>query len=264
VRVTLNSQQPVAPSIGALARWACAGIATWVAVLAFSAAPALAQCGDTTNVSPRVAVGPGPPPLAVGDSVLFDAAQALAGYGFQINAMVCRTMAQGIVYLEGHSQNLPSLVVVALGTNGAVTTGQIDQLLAIVGPNRVLGLVTPHHGNYAYVPDLIRSAARQHPGRILVLDFDQLSAGHPSWFAPDGIHLAGTGVQAFARLVANALLATPTGAPSPSSVGPAPIQAPHTIQPSKPAQPTMRTRTVEVMRLAASTVEALGRWLAAV
>ncbi|MDQ6778953.1 MAG: hypothetical protein M3071_22645 [Actinomycetota bacterium] len=242
-------------------------IVTWVALLAFSATPASAQCGETTNVSPRVAVGPGPPPLAVGDSVLYDAAQALAQYGFQINAMVCRTMAQGIVYLQSHSQNLPNLVVVALGTNGSVTVGQIDQLLALVGPNRVLAMVTPHHGNYAYVPGLIRSAALQHPGRILVLDWDQLSAGHPSWFAPDGIHLGSTaGVQAFARLVANALLATPAGPRSPSSVGPAPIQAPHTIQPSKPkpAQPTMGTRTARVMRLAAFTVEALGRWLAAV
>jgi hypothetical protein len=179
--------------------------------------------------------------------------------------MVCRTMAQGIVYLESRRQNLPTLVVVALGTNGAVTVGQIDQLLAIVGPNRVLAMVTPHHGNYAYVPGLIRAQARQHPGRILVLDWDELSASHPNWFAPDGIHLGSTaGIQAFARLVANALLATPAGAPSATSVAPPPIQAPHTIQPSKPPQPTMGQRTAGVMRLAVSTVDALGRWLAAV
>jgi hypothetical protein len=253
----------------ALARRALALLATGAAVLAFSAAPASAQCGDTTNVTPRVAVGRGPPPLAVGDSVLYDAARALAGYGFRINAVVCRTMAQGIVYLESQGHNLPSLVVVALGTNGAVTPAQIDELLALVGPNRVLGMVTPHHGNYAYVPGLIRSEARQHPGRILLLDWDQLSAGHPSWFAPDAVHLGSTaGIDAFARLVANSLLATPAGAPSPSSVAPAPIQAPHTIQPNKPvrprpAPPTMATRTAQVMGLAASTVEGLRRWLIA-
>jgi hypothetical protein len=237
----------------------------WIVLLALPVAPAGAQCGETTNVSPRVAVGPGPPPLAVGDSVLYDAAQALAGYGFQINAMVCRTMAQGIVYLESRRQNLPGLVVVALGTNGAVTTQQIDRLLAIVGPNRVLAMVTPHHGNYAYVPGLIRSAGLQHPGRILVLDWDQLSAGHPSWFAPDAIHLGSTaGVSAFARLVASALLATPAGASSPSYVAPAPIQAPHTIQPSKPkpAPPSLGAPAAKFMRLAVSAVQALGSWLA--
>lgn len=252
-------------SIGALAKRAVPVAVTWVMLIALGAAPANAQCGQTTNVSPRVAVGPGPPPLAVGDSVLYDAAQALSAYGFESNAMVCRTMAQGIVWLESHAQALPPLVVVALGTNGAVTPGQIDQLLRIVGPTRVLAMVTPHHGNYAYVPDLIRSAARQHPGRILLLDWDQLSAGHPSWFAPDGIHLGSTaGIDAFARLVAGALLATPANAPG--AVGQGPIGTPHTLQvpaprPAKPAQPTMGSRAAGFMRLAASTVEALRRWL---
>jgi hypothetical protein len=250
-----------------IARWAAPVIVAWIALLAFSAAPAEAQCGETTNVSPRVAVGPGPPPLAVGDSVLYDAAQALAQYGFQINAMVCRTMAQGIVYLESRGQNLPSLVVVALGTNGAVTVGQIDQLLALLGPNRVLAMVTPHDGNYAYVPGLIRSASLQHPGRILVLDWDQLSAGRPSWFAPDGIHLGSTaGVEAFARLVASALLATPAGVATPTVGAPTTIQPanPTPPRPAEPKPPSLATRAERYMHLAASTVEALGRWLAAV
>jgi hypothetical protein len=251
-------------SNGTLTTRACAIVATLAAALAISAAPASAQCGQTTNVSPRVAVGPGPPPLAVGDSVLYDAAQALAGYGFQTNAMVCRTMAQGIVVLENDARSLPSLVVVALGTNGAVTPAQIDQLLAIVGPTRVLAMVTPYHGNYAYVPDLIRSAGRQHPGRILVLNWDQLSAGHPNWFAPDGIHLGGTaGINAYARLVASALLATPAGVGTPTIGTPTTIQ-PAPTRPAKPAPPSPGSRAQKFMRLAASAVEALARWLAAV
>lgn len=237
---------------------------TLTAAFAFGAAPASAQCGQTTNVRPRVAVGPGPPPLAVGDSVLYDAAQALSSYGFQINAMVCRTMAQGIVLLENDARSLPSVVVVALGTNGAVTAAQIDQLLAIVGPTRVLAMVTPYHGNYAYVPNLIRSVAAQDPGRILVLNWDQVSAGHPDWFAPDGIHLGGTaGINAYARLVASALLATPAGVGTPT------IGTPTTIQPApaisaKPRPPSVRSRAERGVRLAASAVEDLARWLAAV
>jgi hypothetical protein len=204
-----------------------------IAVLGFGVAPASAQCGQTTNVSPKRSLGVGAAPLAIGDSVLYDAADALSYYGFQINAMVCRTMDQGIVWLEAHAKSLPVLVVVALGTNGSVTTGQIDQLLSIVGPNRLLAMVTPHNGNYAYVPGLIRSAAQQHPGQILVLDWDRLSAGHPNWFAPDGIHLGGAaGIDAYARLVAGALLPTPSQVPSPPVVRtPAPPRVTHPPKP---------------------------------
>lgn len=196
--------------------------------------------------------------------MLYDAAQALSDYGFQTNAMVCRTMAQGIVLLEQDARSLPSLVVVALGTNGAVTPAQIDQLLAIVGPSRVLAMVTPYHGNYAYVPNLIRSAGAQHPGRILVLDWDQLSAGHPDWFAPDGIHLGSTaGINAYAHLVASALLATPAGVGTPTIGTPTTIQ-PAPTRPVKPRPPRLRSRADRCMRVTASAVEDVARWLAAV
>jgi hypothetical protein len=200
----------------ALARRSLAVALACAAWLALAATPAGAACGQTIQVHARRALGPGSPPLAVGDSVLYDAAPLLANYGFTSNAMVCRTMAQGISYLEGQ-HDLPVLVVVALGTNGSVTTEQIDQLLNIVGRDRLLAMVTPHHGNYSYVPELIRNAAKQHPQRIVVLDWDRLSADHPGWFAPDGIHLGGSaGIAAYAQLVATALLATPARLPSPT------------------------------------------------
>jgi hypothetical protein len=59
-------------------RRACPVAVVSVALLWFGAAPASAQCGETTNVSPRQSLGLGAPPLAVGDSVLYDAAGALS------------------------------------------------------------------------------------------------------------------------------------------------------------------------------------------
>jgi hypothetical protein len=178
--------------------------------------PPGSACGQTIDLPPRRSLGLGPAPLAIGDSVLYDAAQPLAAYGFHVNAMVCRTMAQGITWLEDHARGLPVLVVVALGTNGAVTETQIGQLLGILGPHRFLALVTPHDGNYAYVPGLMRAAARRYPDQIELLDWDRLSAGHPDWFAADGIHLGGTtGIHAYAQLVASALLgSSPSTAPA--------------------------------------------------
>jgi hypothetical protein len=212
------------------------GAASLMAVFVLSAASATAQCGETISVPARGSAGLGSVPLAVGDSVLYDAANQVSSYGFRINAMVCRTMAQGIAYLAPRAAALPELVVVALGTNGAVTSSQIESLLQIIGPGRGLALVTPHAGNYAYVPGLYRSAARRYPGRILVLDWNRLSAGHSDWFAPDGVHLGGAaGIDAYAHLIRSALQAmpaTPTQA-SPPIASPAVPVAP----PAAPAEP---------------------------
>lgn len=203
-------------------------LAIWLAFAVLHVASASAACGQTIDVSPQRSVGPGAAPLAVGDSVLYDAAPVLSNYGFRSNAMVCRTMPQGIAWLQQHAGALPGLVVVALGTNGSVTNSQIDQLLGLLGPNRTLALVTPHHGNYAYVPGLYRAAAQQYPGRIEVLDWDGISGGHPEWFAPDGIHLGGTaGVNAFASMVAGSLSSAPTQVPAPQTT---PVAPPHTVQ----------------------------------
>jgi hypothetical protein len=204
-------------------------LAICVGFAVLNVASARAACGQTIDVSPQRSLGPGPAPLAVGDSVLYDAAPVLSNDGFRSNAMVCRTMAQGLVWLQQHTGALPGLVVVALGTNGSVTTGQIDQLLGLLGPNRILALVTPHHGNYAYVPGLYRAAAQQYPGRIEVLDWDGISARHPEWFAPDGIHLGSTaGVNAFASLVAGSLSSAPAPVPAPQTT---PVAPPRTVQP---------------------------------
>jgi hypothetical protein len=212
-------------------------VATVATILLFTASAASAQCGQTTDVAPRRSLGLGRPPLAVGDSVLYDAAGLLSQYGFESDAMVCRTMAQGIALLQGRGGRLPILVVVALGTNGGVTTEQITELLRLVGPSRVLAMVTPHHGDYGYVPSLIRTAAREHPGRILLLDWDRLSAGHPDWLAPDGIHLGGAaGIEAFARLVADSLVLGPAREPAVTTPARAPTRA------RVPALPN-RTRT---------------------
>ena len=180
---------------------------TGLIALAGSCGTASAQCGEATHRPPRGDSLDGQPaPLAIGDSVLYDAAGALAGRGFEVNAMVCRQMSQGIALLRARGRGLPHLVVLALGTNGAVSEGDIDTVLDLLGPQRVLAMVTPHHGVVGSDSDVIRTAAKRHRGRIIVLDWDRLSAGHGDWFAPDGIHLGGSvGIAAYVGLVAGTL-----------------------------------------------------------
>jgi hypothetical protein len=183
-----------------------ATLAACASLLATSAEPAQAQCGATTSASGYRSHVPGQPPLALGDSVLYDAVGELARLGFDSDGMICRTMGQGIAWLRARNSRLPHLVVLALGTNGDMTQGDIDEVLRILGPQRLLAMVTPHHGDLGFVPGVIRAAAQRHRRHIILLDWDRDSTSHAEWLAPDGIHLGGpTGIDAYAHLIAGVL-----------------------------------------------------------
>jgi hypothetical protein len=205
-------------------------LALTAVVLNWGAAPAIAGCGQDYRAAPAHSDVPGGAPLAIGDSVLADAVPLLARDGFEADGMVCRQMAQGLALLRARSSALPHLVVLALGTNGEVTPGQIDTALSIVGPGRILALVVPHGSVVPSTPSVIRAAASSHAGRVVLLDWDLLVADHADWLAPDGVHLGGpAGVEGFAQMIASLLpYSTPqsTEAQAPSDPG-----TPITIQP---------------------------------
>lgn len=174
--------------------------------LAGAASPAAAQCGQDYHQAPAHSDIPGGPPLAIGDSVLADAVPLLARDGFEADGMVCRRMDQGLALLEERGTDLPHLVVLALGTNGYVTPAEIDTALTILGPSRVLVLVTPYGSVVRSTPQVIRAAAASHPGRILLLDWERIAADHRNWLAPDGVHLGGPeGIEAYADMIASVL-----------------------------------------------------------
>ena len=213
------------------------GALSLVALL-LPATPASAGCGEEYRGGPGHSSTPGGPPLAVGDSVLADAVPLLAREGFQADGMVCRQMSQGLELLKQRAGNLPHLVVLALGTNGEVSAAQIQTALQILGPSRILALVTPHGSVVPSSPQVIRSAAERHPGKILLLDWDRLVKNHPDWLAPDGVHLGGSaGITGFAELLSRALpysngSAAAVPAPEPSEQSSEDPGTPETIQPA--------------------------------
>jgi hypothetical protein len=149
---------------------------------------------------------PGAPPLAVGDSVMLGAAAQLRRRGFEVNVRGCRQMSEGLGLLavRRRAGTLPDVVVVALGTNWTVTTAQIRAALRILGPNRVLGLVTPPEVGGAASSDqaTMRAAGRRWRLRVKVLDWVAHSAGRGwTW---DGMHLRPEGAVAYARLLSQA------------------------------------------------------------
>ncbi|MEA2418904.1 MAG: hypothetical protein QOE60_1110 [Thermoleophilaceae bacterium] len=172
-----------------------------------TAAPAAqAACGGVQHFGPTKLRRPGPPPLAVGDSVMLGAAQQLRRGGFEIDVRGCRQMTEGLGVLAARRRagTLPDVVVVALGTNWTVTIGQIRSALRILGPQRVLGLVTPPEVGGVTSSDqaAMRAAGRRWKLRVKVLDWVARSAGH-SW-TWDGMHLTPEGAAAYARLLGQA------------------------------------------------------------
>jgi hypothetical protein len=185
-------------------------VALAVATLALtlSATPAQAYCGESNiQHAKRTRSAHGAAPLVVGDSTLLIAANKLASRGISADAMGCRAFDAGLAILSArrHARQLPRLAVLALGSNGTVTGTQIGRALAITGPERVLGLVTPV--NNASAAAVMHRAARRHPRRVLLIDWAKRSAGHGSWFI-DGLHPSYPGASRFAHLIEQRLRPT--------------------------------------------------------
>ena len=146
----------------------------------------------------------------VGDSVTLDAAPDLVAdiKGAQMEANVSEQWYQGVAEVQSLRSEgaLGAVVVVALGTNGPITTGDLATMMqALAGCSRVV-LVTNHVPDWWQNPNnAILEAAPLHYHDVVVANWEALAAQHPGWFYPDGVHMpiGGPGAQAFAALVAS-------------------------------------------------------------
>ncbi len=180
-------------------------VALALALLAIGAPVAGAACGGVKHVRAARDLTPGPPPLAIGDSVMLGALDEVSRAGLEIDTRGCRQMGEGLGVIRSRrrSGRLPPFVVIALGTNLNITAAQIRAALRIVGRRRVLGLVTPREDGGGSGSDarVVREAGRHHPGRVVVLDWVAFSAGRGGWFGGDGIHLGPGGAAGLGRLL---------------------------------------------------------------
>ena len=174
-----------------------------VALLAVSASSAYAACGAGGAATPR---GVSDPPLVIGDSVTLAARNGLLQMGAAVDARVCRRFGEGLDILR--RRHLPSVVVIALGSNPSVSRGQVEQAISLVG-GRLLAFVVPRELRQSRLEaaKALADAVKVHP-EVTLLDWAGESAGHRDWFARDGIHPRGQGVTAFAQLIGGFLAAT--------------------------------------------------------
>jgi hypothetical protein len=179
------------------------------ATVLVAAAPAQAACGGVVAKGSSRNLVRGPEPFAIGDSVMLLAVDKLARAGFNTNAQGCRQWYQGHAMLRRKKRQgrLPRLVVIALGTNWVITREDIGRTRRLLGPKRVLAIVTPRESGGGSGSDAkhIRAAGRAHPRRIKVIDWVRFSRGHGGWFGGDGIHLTYTGVDNYVRCLRRSL-----------------------------------------------------------
>jgi len=144
---------------------------------------------------------------AVGDSVMVAAAPALdqALPGIYINAMVGRQFSTGlqvIAQLKAEGQ-LRSIVVVGLGTNGTVTSDEISQLFAEIGPDRRLVLVNTFEDRSweQEVNSTLAAAAAAHPASVVLADWYDTIDYRTDLLWPDGIHPQPAGGAVYATML---------------------------------------------------------------
>ena len=224
------------------------------------AASAQAGCADVfSKVRQRDQLAP----LVVGDSVTVAAGDYLGERGFAVDAVACRTFAQGLEVMA--SRRLPDLVVVALGSNAAVSGPELGRALELVGPVARLVLVLPNKLGGGPDPDgrIMRAFEGAHPDQVGVLDWPAYSAGHASWFAPDGLHLTTDGARAFTQLIGEAVDFAPVDS-APKAVEPPPARPRRAHPPRGDPAVVELWRAVgrAIARVAAPGLRLLGRLVA--
>ncbi len=143
----------------------------------------------------------------IGDSVLAGAARCLAERGFDLDVQQSRRASQAIGILTDRIDWLPPRVIVHLGTNGGATPAELDAIMTVLGPDRLVMWSTiqlpDDPTRYTYerkTNDAIADLAERYDN-VLIFDWEAKSQQHPSWIYLEGIHMTPEGCQGYASLV---------------------------------------------------------------
>ena len=159
---------------------------------------------DTAAEQPKLDV------LMIGDSVSVRAIpqfEETFPYG-ALDAAVNRQLYAGEETFDFYeSQNIVGGVVVfALGTNGAATDEQIDDLVAAAGPDRQVFFVnTRSPQSWVGQTNGAMFDAVDRYENVHVIDWYTASADHDEYFDGDGTHLTEEGAQAYIGLIHEAV-----------------------------------------------------------
>jgi len=194
------STGPVGATAGATVGSTAPSSTTGAGVTSTTAPPTTA----TTTV-------PGPvagPVTAVGDSIMLDIQPELAADvpGVSVDGLVSRQFPAGIgvVQADRAAGTLGKVLVVELGTNGAVEPSDVDAMMqAAAGVSRVVFVNVCVPRPWAATDNAVLAAGvSRYPGIAVLADWNALATPHPEWFTADQVHLNPTGAAALAALIA--------------------------------------------------------------
>jgi peptidoglycan/LPS O-acetylase OafA/YrhL len=188
--------------------------------------PVATSSPSVAPVSPTPSTRPSPPPAptpvvpvsggeisAVGDSVMLASAGALPSTfpGISINAVVSRQprSAPDLLSALARAGQLRRVVVLGLGTNGYWGAGTLERVVAAIGPDRILVLVSvyaPRQWTQS-VNDYSARIAAAHPRQVALAPWAALIAKQPGLLGPDGIHPGPRGGAVYAQAVEDGLAA---------------------------------------------------------
>lgn len=149
---------------------------------------------------------------AIGDSVMADASQDIqeimphAYVDAEVGRQGSATPAV-IKDLKAKGQ-LQKNVILNLGTNGAMDSQTINDILTAIGKDHQVYWITPHVPTRDWeqtVCDQIKQAAKQN-ANVHVIDWNQAANGHAEWFAQDKVHMNKQGNAYFTRLIVKTIL----------------------------------------------------------
>jgi hypothetical protein len=159
----------------------------------------------TTTTVPVPVAGP---VTAVGDSIMLDIQPELTVDvpGVTVDGLVSRQFEAGIgvVQADRAAGTLGRVLVVELGTNGAVEPSDVDAMMqAASGVSRVVFVNVCVPRPWA-APDnaVLAAGVARYPGLAVLADWNALATPHPEWFTADQVHLNPDGAAALAALIA--------------------------------------------------------------
>ena len=142
-----------------------------------------------------------------GDSMVVGASHALRYYlpKVRMDARSNRRWSQAPGLVQARGESLRRAVVLAFGTNAGTDEKAIRRTLKLIGPNRMVVVVTVH-GRFARAASdnaALRELVKGMPN-VQLADWDKVLAGSSGQLQPDGIHPSLEGSHLYAKTVRQA------------------------------------------------------------
>ena len=143
--------------------------------------------------------------FAIGDSVMMGARACLGPRNYIVDAVGSRQIAAGTQTLRSRGDTVSQRVVVHLGTNGGAYPKDLDEVVRVLGKDRIIIFVTiqlPNNYSRYTFEERTNAAIRALPKRysnVRVFDWNALSNPRPHLFWADGFHVRPEGCEAYAK-----------------------------------------------------------------